>query len=206
MSENVETTEVDTSLLGGAEAQAPAQEQGGEEAAPAADAADSADVSEAGEAELGFDVAELEAPDGFEMDEDTLKAAEPLFKELGLDKEGAQRLVGFYAERVAAMTEANAATLSETTEGWISEIKSEWKDSYDANVAIAAKAVDFGGDELREALNVTGAGNHPAVIKFFHKVGQSLSEDGFDGGKAAPAKPDDWVSGLYPSMQTPTGG
>ena len=219
MSDDAETPATeDASILGGAQGEADAPEQGGEEAQKPADAeaGDAGDGVKAegddkpaegdqGEGELAFDVSELQAPDGFEMDEETLKAAEPLFKELGLDKDGAQRLVEFYAERVAAQGESAAAALAETTNGWMETIKSEWGDKFDENVSVAAKAVDLGGDELREALNVTGAGNHPAVIKFFHQIGQQLSEDGFQGSKPQ-ASDADWMDGLYPSMQTPSGG
>lgn len=198
------------SLLGGAKPEAaPSEEpanpeseakpEGGGEAKP------EGETKEGEDAPAELDLSKIEAPEGFEMDEESLKAAEPLFKELGLNQEQAQKLVGFYAERVAAQSEAAAGAMKETTQTWVSSIKDEWGDKYDENVSVAAKAVQFGGDDLRDALNVTGAGNHPAVIKFFHRIGQQLSEDGFEGTKPQ-ASDGDWVKGLYPSMQTQSGG
>lgn len=223
MSEDVEAPEAgeeQSSILGGAEGESAKEEPGGEEAAKpddakagdhagdvkAEDKADGEGEDKSGDDEPGeLDMSKIEAPEGFEMDEEALKAAEPVFKELGLSQQQAQKLVEFYGERLAAMSETQASAMTETTEKWVSDIKGEWGDKFDENVAIAAKAVEYGGDELREALNLTGAGNHPAVIKFFHQIGRQLSEDGFQGQKPAAAQ-GDWMKGLYPSMQTTSGG
>ena len=41
---------------------------------------------------------------------------------------------------------------------------------------------------LREALNVTGAGNHPAIVKAFVRIGRLLAEDRFSPGRDGPAQ------------------
>lgn len=150
---------------------------------------------------------EFTLPEGVELDADALSAAAPIFKELGLSQDQAQKLVDFYATRIGEVTSGVAAQAEALQQGWQNEIKAEWGSAFDANVAIAAKAVALGGDELRSALIETGAGNHPAVIKFFHKVGQSISEDKLDGNTktpkaGGPKTAEELVKSIYPTMST----
>lgn len=53
----------------------------------------------------------------------------------------------------------------------------------DENLAYAAKAREmFGSDEFTTLMNMTGLGNHPAVVKAFINIGKAISEDGFMRG------------------------
>jgi hypothetical protein len=58
-------------------------------------------------------------------------------------------------------------------------------------LAQAAKAIErFGGDGLREALNVTRAGNHPAVVRAFIQIGKALGDaEGLSTGKPVVGPP-----------------
>ena len=71
---------------------------------------------------------------------------------------------------------------------WVSEIKADpdiGGDRLKASLASAARAIDrLNVPGLREALNFTGAGNHPAVVKAFVRLGQMISEDRFRPGRA----------------------
>ena len=68
------------------------------------------------------------------------------------------------------------------------------------NLSVARKALEtFGTPELRDVLNATGFGNHPAVIKAFYKIGQAISEDRFvTGGAKGPET--DMAKRMFPSM------
>jgi hypothetical protein len=56
-------------------------------------------------------------------------------------------------------------------------------DKFKASMAAAGRAIDrLGGDDLREAMNLTGAGNNPRIFKAFVTLGQWLSEDKFRPG------------------------
>ncbi len=44
-------------------------------------------------------------------------------------------------------------------------------------LAEIAKLVDrYGGKELRQAMNLTGAGNHPQVVRFLHRIAKDINE------------------------------
>ncbi len=94
-----------------------------------------------------------------------------LAKDLGLKPEGARRLVDFYSS-------AN----QRLHDGWRNQTANDRElGGYNLtrNVATAGKAIDkFGSPELRKALDATGAGNHPEIVRFFVRVGKALAEDG----------------------------
>jgi len=175
-----------------------------------AEAATEAPVTEAPAAEApateeaAAEYADFTLPDGVEIDASALEAARPIFQELGLDQAGAQKLVDFYATKLGEVAGTIAAQAEALTTEWQGQIKQDWGAQYDANLAVAAKAVQLGGPELRDALNETGAGNHPAVIKFFHKIGMTISEDKMDGNTTTtPAAKDARavIGSLYPTMK-----
>lgn len=54
---------------------------------------------------------------------------------------------------------------------------------FDANLAVAKRGYNmFASDELKSILEQTGYGNHPEVLRLFHKIGQLTGEDTFVGG------------------------
>ena len=73
----------------------------------------------------------------------------------------------------------------------VAQLKEEWGDKYEENIAKAKKAVShFDKDgELTEFLQKTRAGDNPKVLRFMHKLGKSLDEDGFMKGDDNVRKP-----------------
>ena len=59
---------------------------------------------------------------------------------------------------------------------------------FEASMASASRAIDrLAIPGLREALNLTGAGNNPAIVKAFARLGQMVSEEGSCPAGAPPA-------------------
>jgi len=57
---------------------------------------------------------------------------------------------------------------------------------FDANLAVAKRGYNmFASDELKSILEQTGYGNHPEVLRLFHKIGKLMGEDKFVGGGAS---------------------
>jgi hypothetical protein len=179
---------------------------------PPADPAPAATETEAGAtpaAEPGNEEPEAEAPtgapeayetftlpEGVEIDEATLGEATEMFKDIGLPQDKAQKLVDFYTGKLAAAAEAPQKLWEATQTEWQGQVRSDPEiggAKLDAAIATAAKAIDkFGGPALRDALDITGAGNHPEVVRFFARVGATLSEAEFVTGSpkgSAAAKP-----------------
>lgn len=54
---------------------------------------------------------------------------------------------------------------------------------FDANLAVAKRGYNmFASDELKSILEQTGYGNHPEVLRVFHKIGKMMGEDNIVGG------------------------
>tara|TARA_Y100000310_G_scaffold239682_1_gene243372 strand:- start:10788 stop:11726 length:939 start_codon:yes stop_codon:yes gene_type:complete len=57
-------------------------------------------------------------------------------------------------------------------------LMSEFGDAFESRLNIAKNTIkQYGGDELLQAINQSGLGNNPAVIKAFAKLGKDLGED-----------------------------
>ncbi|CAI1025321.1 Uncharacterised protein [Serratia ficaria] len=134
---------------------------------------------------------EFAAPDGQELDANALSVFEPIAKELGLTQEQAQKLVDIYPQIQQQQAEAWSKQVAE----WGEQVKADKEiggDRFTASVGLAQRALDqFGNPELREYLNASGLGNHPALVRFCAKVGKSMAEDSFvvpnQGGQRSAA-------------------
>jgi hypothetical protein len=145
---------------------------------------------------------DLKAPDGMELDTVLLEQFTPLAKEFGLTNEAAQKLTDIYAGRVQQMQEQQAQRIAALHADWVGKVKADAEyggDALDQNLALGKLAMEkIGTPELVKALNETGAGNHPEVVRFFVRVGKAMQTDGLVTGKGqAPADP---LAKLYPSM------
>lgn len=137
---------------------------------------------------------EFKAPEGASAFDDTVLATySDAARELNLTQEGAQALLAkvgpvIQAQQMAKLTEFYA-DIGGMPDTWADQMKADKElggDKLDANLAIAKKAMDLGGPAFVTMLNKTGLGNHPELIRTFHRIGKSLSEDKFvpNGGGA----------------------
>jgi hypothetical protein len=133
---------------------------------------------------------EFKLPEGATVDEASMKAASDLFADSGLTQEQAQKFIDLATAREQAAAKAGVQAFVELQNKWVSEVKADpdiGGDKLDATLASAARAIDrLAVPGLREALDLTGGGNHPAVVKAFARVGQMISEDRFQPGNGAP--------------------
>ncbi len=149
-------------------------------------------------------------PDGVTLDDDAMGKATALFQQARLDQAMAQKFVDLAMGREQAASQRNMQAFTDLQNKWTGEIKADPEiggDRLAAGLAAAAHAIDrLGVPGLREALTVTGAGNHPAVVKAFVRLGQMLSEDRFQPGRdaapAAPRSPADVIYGGGPRGST----
>lgn len=130
-------------------------------------------------------------PEGVVVDEALVAQFQPLAKEMGLTQEQAQKLVDIQTRELAKGAESQTKAWAEINEKWVEAAKSDKEyggAKFGENIAVAKKALDaFGTPELREALEITGAGNHPEFLRFMYRVGKTLKEDTVMTGKPTPA-------------------
>jgi len=124
-------------------------------------------------------------------------------KELGLSKDSASALLTKAAELVEKM---DVEGVERQASEWIAAARNDKEfggSALNANLAIAKKGLEtFGGQPLKDLLESTGLGNHPEVIRFFYRVGKTVSEDSFDRGGASsgPASEEERMRKIYPKM------
>lgn len=122
-------------------------------------------------------------PDGMEMDATVLGEFTGLAKELNISQESAQKLIDLQTKIATQQAEQYQAAVLKQGEQWAAAVKNDPElggENYDKSVASAVKVIQaFGDDGLRDLLNNSGLGNHPALFKFCHRLSQAISEDKF---------------------------
>ncbi|WP_199636984.1 peptidase [Serratia sp. PAMC26656] len=169
----------------------PATEKTAEELAAEKAEKESADKAKKDDKPSAPEKYEFAAPEGQELDANALAVFEPIAKELGLTQEQAQKLVDIYPQ----IQQQQAEVWSKQVADWGEQVKADKEiggDKFNASVGAAQRALDqFGNPELREYLQASGLGNHPALVRFCAKVGKSMAEDSFvvpnQGGQRSTA-------------------
>lgn len=145
---------------------------------------------------------ELKFTDGVTPDAEILSEFESAAKGLNLSQEDAQKFASLAEKMLTKVQTQQADSVKAMHTEWINGTKADKEfggDKLPENLAIARKGMEkFGSPELRTLLDESGLGNHPEVIRVFFRVGKTISEDGFVGGKAAPAAGSD-PKALYPN-------
>lgn len=130
---------------------------------------------------------EFKAPEGKELSPELLAEATPLFKELNLTNEQGQKLVDFYNKSTESITSKLADTVAEMRNGWRDTIAKS-KDigngtdnlSDTSKKAVSDAIASMGDAKIQSAfkagLDLTGAGDHPDIIRGFVALGKLISE------------------------------
>ena len=154
-------------------------------ATPPAPAEAPAAPAPAAPVEYKFDV-----PEGFNANPELLNEFTELAKAEGLKPEAAQKAVGLVVKMQQQQIEQHAATVA----GWEKQAKTGLDadgkplpdhlkiptgEQFAPALAIAKKALDASPPELKELLNATGMGNHPAVLRAFYNFGKLMQPDNF---------------------------
>lgn len=144
-------------------------------------------------------------PEGVQLDEAAVAKVTPIFKDLGLTQEQAQKLVSQYADLQAEAAKQQLAGFNQTKKDWAAAIKADPEYGGDklTQTLGAAKAVlnKFGDATLRSDLKEWGWANHPGLIRLLASVNAHLSEDTLvNGDAAAQSPPTSEARRLYPNM------
>jgi len=119
---------------------------------------------------------ELPVPDG--QPKDFASKASQWFHELGIPKGAAVKLVERFNAHAQELTTAQQAQMTEAHNKQITELKTEWGASYDANTLLVDKAAQtfgMGQTELTALKQAMGPG---AAMKFLHNIGSRLGAEG----------------------------
>lgn len=165
--------------------------------------------------------ADFKAPDGYTLDPEILKEALPIFKDLGLTQDQAQKLVDIQVARDLAQAKSRDETYTALRSEWQGKVKSDPEllaAATDGKVGLDAVKLDIGRalatlppalqTEFKDAMNLTGAGDHPAFVKAMWKLSQMIGPGTHVAGrgpspagqKAPNAAPPSVAKALYPNL------
>lgn len=150
------------------------------------------------------------ALEGLTLDPELLEAADPVLRDLGLSNEQANKVLPLAKQIVDKTT---AGLIQQLQDAGAAQ-KREWHAAFVADPEIggahqertqqlAGKALDAlgfkAGHAFRTALDETGFGNHPDMIRAFARLGELVGEDNsFPRGGVTPAQKAPWER-LYPN-------
>lgn len=162
-------------------------------------------ADEKGQVEPPETYADFDLPEGVTVDTSALEKASPLFKELGLSQEQAQKVVSFYADQIQAGEQGRIDAYNQLMDDWRTQSMTDKEfggDKFEENVGVARQAIDkFGTPELKQLLSEHGVGNHPEVIRFMVKVGKLTQEDVPGGRTNASGQTPSRDQILYPKSE-----
>lgn len=147
------------------------------------------DANKAEKAEVAY--SDFTMPEGVTLDQAALDRSLPIFKEIGLTQEQAQKLVSAYASEVN--TAVTGVLTPDALQGYFSKVvadrSAQWAEQVKADkelggvhldethALISASVAKYGTPELSKALNETGLGNHPELVRLFRNIGRDVRED-----------------------------
>jgi hypothetical protein len=138
---------------------------------------------------------DLKLPEGSLLDASELSAVEAYAKSKKLTQEMAQDLVEYRSSVKAEHNEALQLKAQEMREVWLNDLMNDKEiggDKAKAAVGDAKSLIDkFGNSQFKQALNDTGLGNHPELVRFLSNVYRSYaaSDTAVHGGTHTVQKP-----------------
>lgn len=159
------------------------------------------------------DAYELTAGEGLVIHPADVDAATPIFKELGLSNDQANKLMPVaaqFAQRIGdQFNQQILDNVMTERKAWLATAEADpeiggpqWKGS----IVTAAKALDGLGFEkgspFRVLLDDSGLGNHPEMIRAWVKVGKAIGEDAkFPRSDSNAPQPKSHAQTLYPKNE-----
>lgn len=143
-------------------------------------------------------------PEGFEANNEILGDFTKFAKEHDMSQADAQKLIDMQTKVQAQIPKMLEAEWDKTQDKWQEATKNDKEyggKELDTSLSLAKKALDkYASDEFREALEVTGMGNHPELIRMLVNVGKGISEDDVLTKGTAPGGDKSAADILFPDM------
>lgn len=149
--------------------------------------------------------------EGYELDDERIAAMTPIFKEMGLTQEQANKLVEAEVQLEAASEQKHTEFMQKRISEWEGELKSDPEiggDNYEKNIGQAQNFLrtvipEDQREEFNSMLEHTNIGNYPTFVKFVYSLSKQFSveedQSGNDqGGRSSAPKSDAEL--LYPEM------
>lgn len=151
-------------------------------------------------------------PDGWEVDSTHLDMAKPVFKEMGLTQEQAQKVVDLQVQ----ITESQQKQWVETRKSWSDEVRSDpdvGGDKLESNILAVRELIGRAvskedAADLWSYFRETGAGNYPPLFRLLTKLANATGEDSFagPGRQGGKSEEQEFLDSMYPTMKKEASG
>jgi hypothetical protein len=126
-------------------------------------------------------------------------------KKHGLKQEAAQEYVDLYAKTVKSAADKPYQIWRDTQKGWQDEVMADpemgGKNFDNVRRVVGTALQEYGDPGVKSALDFTGAGNNPAIIRTFYRMAKALAEPGPVAAEPPRSmKPDSPGAALYPHL------
>jgi hypothetical protein len=171
--------------------------------APEQKAAEPEKAAEVKAPDAPLDATSFKLPEGFTLDEPVMKDFTDVMNKEMTRAERGQALIDLYAKAVNSASEKGSQEFANLQKQWVDQVKAD--STYGGTAlpetqrSIGRVLEEFGDAEVKYAFDVTGAGNHPAVVKMLAKIGKALGEGQMRSGNPAGA-PRDHASIMFPNQ------
>jgi hypothetical protein len=132
---------------------------------------------------------DLKPPKDSPLTEAEVLSTADMAKALGLTQEKAQNLLEQRSADRASFVQAQQEFVQQQVKGWEAatakdpEIAGKDGSEFKQNVAYAKQVVGkYASPAMIKALNETGFGNHPELVRFMVRIGKAMKEDQFQTG------------------------
>lgn len=134
---------------------------------------------------------DLKLPKDSPLSADEVQKTADLAKALGLSQDKAQALLEARNQEHSNIIEGQREFMRQQTQAWGEAVTKDpeiaGKDGaeYQANIAYAKQVIGkFASPNMIKALNETGLGNHPELVRMMVRVGKAMRESSFHTGAA----------------------
>ena len=124
---------------------------------------------------------ELKLPEGSLFAPETVAKVAARAKEQNLTPEQAQAELNRESDLVKSFVEGEKIKLAKEANSWVEASKVDPEiggEKYAANAEVAKRVVNrFGTEAFKKALNDSGLGNHPELVRVFVRIGRAMTDD-----------------------------
>lgn len=145
----------------------------------------------------------LRFPEGMKAGDKTLSEFQAFAQEHNLSREQAQKALDYAGPRIKAAVEGQHRLWHEQQKTWTTRARGIFGQNAEHALEVARSVYQLSDKnplvtsqaqaaKLREVLNLTGAGNHPEVVRLFFRLGKYLETRQGPQGK--------FLGSMYPNM------
>ncbi len=128
----------------------------------------------------------LKPPEGSKLESKHVDAVKEYAKSLGMNAAQTKQLLERDAKIISDHEARFQSDLKEKANSWHDATMADPEvggSNFDRSVADCNRAINrFGSPAFKKAMNESGLGNHPEVVRVFARIGRSMSEDSVING------------------------